>query len=158
MTIDLLARRLTITLILVMAVLLQSLPYSTAQAGEINVDSDDIAIKGYDSVAYFTMDEAVRGSEEITYAWLGAKWFFAKEEHRDAFAADPVKYAPQYGGYCAVGVSFGRRVPGIDPEAWRFVDGKLYLNYDPNMQGDPHEMVARANANWDKHKKYFTGE
>ena len=127
-----------------------------AWAGEINTDSNNVAIKGYDPVAYFTMSEAVRGSEDHIYEWLGAKWYFASKEHRIAFEADPTKYLPQYGGYCAVGVSMGRRVTDIDPERWEIVDGKLYLNYDDDMPGDAKELIHRADARWDKHKQYFT--
>ncbi len=150
--------RLAIGLVLAMAVASLSLSSNDARAGQINADSDNVAIKGYDSVAYFTISEAVKGSEEFAYSWLGTTWYFANEEHWHAFTDEPIKYAPQYGGYCAIGVSFGRRVTDIDPKAWRIVDGKLYLNYDPDLQGDPKQLVARADANWKKHKKYFTGE
>ena len=109
-------------------------------AGEINTGPGEVAIKGYDAVAYFTMGEAVKGSDEIAQSWLGATWHFANEEHREAFAKNPIKFAPQYGGYCAIGVSLGRRVIDIDPEAWRIVEGKLYLNYGHDDPGDPHEL------------------
>ena len=127
-------------------------------AGEINANSDSVAIRGYDPVAYFTFNEAVPGSEEHAHTWLGATWLFANEEHRRAFTEEPTRFAPQYGGYCTLGVSFGRKVTDIDPEAWQIVDGKLYLNYSPDDQGSPEELIARADANWEKHKKYFTGE
>lgn len=91
----------------------------------------DVAIKGYDPVAYFTQQKAVEGSAEFSHRWLGAEWHFANAENRDLFIADPVKYAPQYGGYCADGVSFGTITTNIDPEAWRIIEGKLYLSYDP---------------------------
>lgn len=91
----------------------------------------DVAIKGYDTVAYFTRNEAVEGSPRYTYRWLGATWQFASAENRDLFAKEPAKYAPQYGGYCADGVSFGTVTTNIDPKAWRIIDGKLYISYDP---------------------------
>jgi YHS domain-containing protein len=91
----------------------------------------DVAIKGYDPVAYFTQSEAVKGSEEFSYSWLGATWHFASAENRELFVREPVKYAPQYGGHCADGVSFGTITTNIDPKAWRIIEGKLYLNYDP---------------------------
>lgn len=153
-----LQNRLVMALVLAIAVATLSLSSDDARAGEINADSDNVAIKGYDSVAYFTMNEPIQGSEDFSYSWLGTTWLFANEEHRDAFVGEPIKYAPQYGGYCAIGVSMGRRITDIDPEAWRIVDGKLYLNYGPDLQGDPKEMVARADANWKRYKKYFTGE
>lgn len=91
----------------------------------------DVAIKGYDTVAYFTENAAVEGSPKFTHRWLGATWQFASAEHRDLFAKDPNKYAPQYGGYCADGVSFGTVTTNIDPKAWRIIDGKLFISYDP---------------------------
>ncbi|MRG55667.1 hypothetical protein GF108_08740 [Phyllobacterium sp. SYP-B3895] len=91
----------------------------------------DVAIKGYDPVAYFTQHDAVQGNPQYSYHWLGATWQFANAENRDLFKADPGKYAPQYGGYCADGVSFGTVTTNIDPKAWRIIEGKLYISYDP---------------------------
>lgn len=91
----------------------------------------DVAIKGYDPVAYFTENRAVEGSDEFAYRWLGATWRFTSAENRDLFASEPLKYAPQYGGHCADGVSFGTITTNIDPKAWRIIEGKLYLSYDP---------------------------
>lgn len=91
----------------------------------------DVAIRGYDPVAYFTENKAVEGSEKFSHHWLGATWHFASAENRDLFKREPLKYAPQYGGHCADGVSFGTITTNIDPKAWRIIDGKLYLNYDP---------------------------
>ena len=91
----------------------------------------DVAIKGYDPVAYFTENQAVQGSPEYAHKWLGATWYFASADHRDRFMRDPAKYAPQYGGYCADGVSFGTVTTNVDPKAWRIIDGKLYISYDP---------------------------
>ncbi len=91
----------------------------------------DVAIKGYDPVAYFTQNQAVQGSDKYSYRWLGATWQFASAENRDLFIAEPAKYAPQYGGYCADGVSFGTVTTNVDPKAWRIIEGKLYISYDP---------------------------
>ena len=108
----------------------------------------DVAIKGYDTVAYFTRGEAMEGSRKFSHRWLGATWHFASAEHRDLFAADPVKYAPQYGGHCADGVSFGTITTNIDPRAWRIIAGKLYLNYDPGaadgLEQNPTKVVSSA--------------
>lgn len=90
------------------------------------------AIYGYDTVAYFTQDKAVKGSEDFMTTWRGAEWFFSSKEHMDLFVADPVKYAPQYGGYCAYAMSDGRLV-GIDEDAFTILDGKLYLNYSKSV-------------------------
>jgi YHS domain-containing protein len=112
-----------------------------------------IAIKGYDSVAYFDQSKPVKGSAKFQFVWNGAKWQFATAAHRDAFAKEPAKYAPQYGGYCAFGVSQGHAVP-VDPEAWKIVDGKLYLNYNKDIQKewfkDIPGHINEANENWPK--------
>lgn len=91
----------------------------------------DVAIKGYDPVAYFTDEKAIEGSPAYSHRWLGAVWHFTSARNRDLFIANPGKYAPQYGGYCADGVSLGTVTTNIDPQAWRIIDGKLYLSYDP---------------------------
>jgi hypothetical protein len=89
-----------------------------------------VAIMGYDPVAYFTESRAVKGSPDLAYDWLGATWNFAKPEHKALFAIDPVHYAPQYGGYCAVATANGGTKVNIDPQAWRIIDDKLYLFND----------------------------
>ena len=106
----------------------------------------DVAIKGYDPVAYFTEHRALKGSPEYAYRWLGATWHSASAEHRDLFAAEPMKYAPQYGGYCADGVSFGTITTNIDPKAWRIIGGKLYLSYDPGAAGGLEENPAKVTS------------
>ena len=110
-----------------------------------------IAIKGYDTVAYFEQSQAVKGSPSFEYTWNGAKWLFATAAHRDAFAKDPARYAPQYGGYCAFGMSQGHAVP-VDPEAWKIVDGKLYLNYSKSVQEkwvqEQSKWISEADKNW----------
>ena len=133
------------------AVSLTAMP-ELAGAGEINTGYfGNVAIKGYDPVAYFTADRAVPGSEEHSHEWLGATWHFASAEHRKLFMDDPVRYAPQYGGYCADGLAYANRTANIDPQAWRIIGGKLYLNYD---QGSATELtdlpgqLEKAEANW----------
>lgn len=114
---------------------------------------DDVAIEGYDPVAYFTQGEPVKGSKEHTFEWNGAQWRFASAGHRDLFAGDPEKYAPQYGGYCAYAVANGTTA-GIDPEAWHIHEGRLYLNVSLSIRDawrkDIPGHVARADANWPK--------
>ncbi len=122
-----------------------------AQAGTVVFIAEGAAIEGYDPVAYFTDGKAVPGKDGITHEWMGATWKFANAEHRDAFAADPGKYAPQYGGFCAWAVSQGYTAK-IDPAAWRIENGKLYLNYSKSVQArwakDIPGNVAKADANW----------
>jgi len=91
------------------------------------------AIRGYDSVAYFTEGKPVKGSKEFTYEWHGAKWRFSSQENLDLFKGDPDKYAPQYGGYCAYGLSKNSLVK-INPDAWTIHEGKLYLNYSKSVR------------------------
>jgi len=113
----------------------------------------NLAIKGYDPVAYFVDGKPVKGSSEHSLEWNGATWRFNSEANRAAFAADPERYAPQYGGYCAWAVSQGETAD-IDPEAWRIVDGKLYLNFDEKVQktweSDIPGFIRRADRNWPK--------
>jgi YHS domain-containing protein len=104
----------------------------------------DVAIKGYDPVAYFVDGRAVEGNEQYSHRWLGATWHFASAEHRDLFAKDPSRYAPQYGGYCADGVSFGTVTTNVDPRAWRIIDGKLYISYDPGAAAGMETNKAKV--------------
>ena len=125
---------------------------SIAQGGEINTGYfGEVAIKGYDPVAYFTEEKAMQGSKDISHRWLGAVWNFSSEEHKSLFAESPVKYAPQYGGYCAGGLAYGDSTVNIDPEAWRIIDGKLYLNYDPGTAAELEEIdghLEKTVENW----------
>ena len=89
----------------------------------------DLAVSGYDPVAYFTDGKPVEGSSDYSFAWNGAVWRFASQANLDEFKADPAQVRAQFGGYCAWAVSQGYTA-SADPEAWRIVDGKLYLNYD----------------------------
>lgn len=109
----------------------------------------DTAILGYDPVAYFTDGKPVKGQDGYSFDYLGAKWKFASQAHLDLFRASPEKYAPQYGGYCAYGVSQDSLV-SIEPDKFRIVDGKLYLNYDADVQAkwlkDPGGYIKQADA------------
>jgi hypothetical protein len=109
------------------------------------------AIRGYDPVAYFRDGRAVRGQPAFTHQWRGVAWRFASVANRDSFAADPTAFAPQYGGFCAFAVANGYDAP-IDPQAWRIVEGRLYLNYDRATQrrweADIAGHIAKADANW----------
>ncbi len=112
-----------------------------------------VAIDGYDAVAYFTDAKPVEGSKEFSFEWKGATWRFASAAHRDLFAQEPGKYAPQYGGYCAYAVAHGKTAD-IDPAAWTVRGGRLFLNYDADIQQkwlqDPDGYIAKADANWPK--------
>lgn len=145
------------TLLLAAALLSSGLGYvmpagvAVASGYEINLDQTGLAIQGYDPVAYFTDGKAIAGKAEITAAHDGATYRFATTAHRDAFVADPAKYLPQYGGYCAYGTSLGKKFTG-DPNAWKVVDGKLYLNLSPDVQRkwleDVPGFIAKADGTW----------
>jgi len=112
---------------------------------------DGVAIGGADPVAYFTENKSVIGIAEFTAGWHGVAWRFASAKNRDAFVADPARYAPQFGGFCATGMSFGKKVP-IDPAKFSIVGGKLYLNNSAGAQSmfqrDVAGTIAKANTNW----------
>lgn len=109
----------------------------------------DTAIDGHDPVAYFTLGKAVKGDARLVTEWRGAKWAFASRANLDLFKADPERYAPQYGGYCAYGVAQGYLVK-VDPAQFSVREGKLYLNYDAQVQArwqqDPSAYIATANT------------
>ncbi len=111
------------------ALLLSSLSF----AASINLNNNDVAIHGYDPVAYFTNNQAVEGMPKFTANYEGAIYHFASESNRDRFKADPERYAPQFGGYCAMGVVMNKKFD-IDPEAFYIVDNKLYMNLNKDVQ------------------------
>ena len=112
------------------------------------------AVKGADVVAYYSLEpgeKALIGSDAFTYQWGGATWKFVNAENLAAFAANPEAYAPQYGGYCAFAVSHGFTKP-VNPNKWKIVDGKLYLNLNSiayrRWQADQDAAIIRADKNW----------
>ena len=109
----------------------------------------DTAINGYDTVAYFTAGTPVKGQDTLVHDLMGAKWKFASQGNLDLFKASPEKYAPQYGGYCAYGVSKDYLV-SVEPDKFKVIDGKLYLNYDAGVQAiwakDPAGYIRTADA------------
>jgi YHS domain-containing protein len=118
---------------------------------EVNTSADGLALRGFDAVAYLTAEAAVKGDPRYEFAWNGAKWYFSSEENMNKFKADPVAYAPQYGGYCSFAVSKGYTADG-DPEAWKVVDGKLYLNYNQDVkkmwEAEQEQRIRDADMNW----------
>ena len=111
------------------------------------------AIRGYDPVAYHAEGKPVKGKRAHRVEWKGATWSFASAENKALFEADPEKYAPRYGGYCAWAVSNGYTA-SIDPDAWSIVDGKLYLNYSLGVRTQWYEdipgNIAKGDVNWPK--------
>ena len=123
---------------------------AAASAGKQYVENGH-ALSGYDAVAYFSENGPVTGDPAFVHEWNGATWLFALAENRDRFAAAPEAYAPQYDGHCGYAASNGYVVPG-NPDFWRIVDGKLYLNLNKAAQErwlkDIPGHIAKADANW----------
>jgi YHS domain-containing protein len=130
----------------------------SGQQDEIFV-KDNAAINGYDAVAYFTERKPVKGSSDFSVQYKGATWLFANKLNAGLFKADPEKYEPQYGGYCAFGCSRGYKAK-TSPDAWTIVNGKLYLNYNMDVREtwnkDQQGYIKKADVNWAevKNKKY----
>ena len=117
----------------------------------VNVDDSDVAIQGYDPVAFFTDNKPVKGDSKYVTKSDGAIYYFASREHRDLFVQNPAKYEPVFGGYCAYGVSKDKLVE-IDVNAFQIVDGKLLLQYSKSIRDkfnkDAKGNLAKANTNW----------
>ncbi len=113
--------------------------------------AEGAAIRGYDPVAYFTEEKPMKGSAAHSATHDGATWHFASAENRDLFVANPEKYAPQYGGYCAWAVAEGYTA-SADPGAWSIKDGKLYLNYSKLVRArwaiDKDGNIVKGDQNW----------
>lgn len=123
---------------------------ASAQQSEIFAP-EGIAINGYDPVAIFKESKTVKGIDSLSYTWMNASWRFASRENLEAFINDPEKYAPQYGGYCAYGVSEGHKSP-TEIDTWTILDDKLYFNYNRNVKKlwdqDREGHIRRADENW----------
>lgn len=111
----------------------------------------DLAVSGYDPVAYFTEGRPVEGSSDFETEWHGATWRFSSADNLAAFKADPEAYAPQYGGYCAWAMAEGN-FASADPDNWHIVDDKLYLNYNDAVQAkwekDIPGFIEHADQEW----------
>ncbi len=141
--------RFTIALALIAAGLVAGA--AAYQKSQVNVSRGDLALQGYDAVAYRTSGQATLGNPSFEHRWNNAVWRFSTAENREQFATDPVRYAPEFGGYCAYAVSRGYTAD-IDPNAWRIVDGRLYLNYSKRVQKlweeDVPGNIAKGRRNW----------
>jgi YHS domain-containing protein len=134
----------------VMALAALSLLSTAALAGDF-FETDGVALRGYDPVAYFASAGAQKGQAQYSYEYKGSKFYFASDANRRAFMAMPEKYAPQFGGYCAFGAAQGYKV-STQPEAFAIVEDKLYLNYDKKVQKiwqqDVPGNIRKAEQNW----------
>jgi len=124
---------------------------TTVDADTLQYATDRGAIDGYDTVSYFTNGRPERGNPNITAEWNGVEWHFVSQEHRDAFIENPQKYAPEYGGFCALGMAHGGGVP-TNPEAWTIWNSKLYLNMIDEVRTtwlySPDKLIERADRKW----------
>lgn len=128
-----------------------------AQAGvkgstsQVNVDENGVALGGYDPVAYFDSGKPTRGLDRLSASYGGARYLFATAAHRKAFLANPARYVPEFGGFCATGTAFGEKVD-VDPQTGKVVNGKLYLNNGPRalqvFNQDIPGIIGKAQANW----------
>ncbi len=125
------------------------------QFATYNVDSDKVAIHGYDTVAYFTEGKPMQGKEEFEQIWEDARWQFASATNRELFQANPERYAPQFGGYCAGGLAVGEYADG-DPKLFTIVDGKLYLiknkKYQTAWRKAPEAAIHFGEYNWGNYR------
>ena len=119
----------------------------------VSPGADNVAIKGYDTVAYFTIGQPTKGNLEFAFSWNDTQWYFANARHRDLFATKPERYAPQFKGFCAAALTKGK-VKVTNPEAWAIIGGKLYLSsskeFMRKFQQNQAENVKRAEAAWAK--------
>ena len=126
---------------------------NAAPATKVNVDSKGVILKGYDAVAYFTQGKPVKGNSAIKSTHDGATYLFASAENKAAFDKNPAKYVPQYGGFCAYGVSVGV-LSDIEGPGGFVHDGKLYVCGDEaagkSFRSDLKRNIAKADANWPK--------
>jgi len=137
--------------LLIIPIFLSGAVLADKPAKPVNQTSKGVAVKGYDMVSYFVDGQPTKGSQQITYDWNDVTWRFSSTDNRDLFADNPQKYAPQYGGYCAYGVSQGATV-SFNPKAWTIVDDKLYLNLSKRIQKkwekDIPGYIDSANQKW----------
>lgn len=111
----------------------------------------NLAIKGYDPVAYFTENKAVEGDKKYQFNWMGANWRFSSKDNLELFRETPQRYAPQYGGYCAYAVS-QNGTADVKPELFTIHNNKLYLNYNEKINkkwlADREQYISQADQNW----------
>lgn len=128
-----------------------ALAYDVDSTNPLNVDADGVALRGYDPVAYITIGAPVPGDPAFTIAYGGATYRFANSANLLAFAADPVRYAPRYGGFCQMGAALGKKLDG-DPAIFRVASGKLYLYVSRDAMaaflGDVPANTVKADTNW----------
>lgn len=128
---------------------------NTVPSTHINL-INKVAIQGYDPVAYFESNKAIKGNAKINAEFNGAIYYFSSESNKELFLKNPSQYEPQFGGFCAYGISEGHESP-IKPKAFTIVDNKLYLNYNLKVKEiwseDRATRIEKATVNWEKIQK-----
>lgn len=144
-----------LSLIIAITVFLIGCNNAETKMNPVAADSENVAIKGFDTVAYFVANGAAKGNPQFEFVWNGAKWLFANRENLEKFKLNPEQYAPQFGGYCSWAVSHGYTADG-DPNAWKIVEGKLYLNYNPDVkkkwEAEQELLIKTGEKNWQEFK------
>lgn len=130
-----------------------ALAFNEESPADVNLDAQGVILRGHDAVAYQAEGRPVKGSPQHSATHQGATYHFASAANRDRFRADPARYAPAYGGFCAMGVAMGRKLDG-DPQLFRVVDSRLYLNVSAPVQQrwlqDIPGHIRQAEAEWPK--------
>jgi YHS domain-containing protein len=142
-------------LVLVLFNLIFTGGYITAQnaGGKYFTTDENVAVKGYDIVAYFTQNEAVRGSQKYEAEYKGVKYWLAKKEHKIEFLKNPEKYLPKYGGWCAFAMAMKNATVPSDPETFKLYNGKLYLFFNDYYEGTPFNTIIPWNSDEEHLKK-----
>ncbi|MHA4740785.1 YHS domain-containing (seleno)protein [Dyadobacter sp. MSC1_007] len=149
-----------LTIILLLAIITTPIFAQDDTKKQGNVSKSGLAIEGYDPVAYFTAGKALEGKKDNTASNAGVTYYFASAKNRDLFKADPAKYAPQYGGWCAYAMGASGEKVEVDPETFKVLNGKLYLFYNKYFNNtlktwnkDEPGLKKKADANWAKFSK-----
>ncbi|NRF37660.1 YHS domain-containing (seleno)protein [Pedobacter foliorum] len=150
-------KRLLVYLMLSTLLISNGFTQSTHSKQKINLDKSGLAIEGYDPVAYFRSGKAIPGKKEFAIAADGVMYRFSNAEHRELFKADPGKYQPQYGGWCAYAMGAKGELVSVDPETFKVLNGKLYLFYNKFFNNTLKEwnkaeqsLKMKADQNWSK--------
>jgi YHS domain-containing protein len=157
--------KIKIFLIILLSLFVLSSSFTLAQKeSQCFIDDHNVAIKGYDAVSYFTTNKAVKGSEKHTVTFDNASFYFASNDNKELFEKNPMKYMPQYGGYCAFGMGAKNMKVPSNPETFEVIDGKLFLFFNDKYEGkqmntkmmwdkDQDNIHTMADANWKKQIK-----
>ncbi|RVU85932.1 YHS domain-containing protein [Leucothrix sargassi] len=140
------------TLVLLSGMLVSSLSFAGVTT---STNDNDVILSGYDAVSYFTQKAPSQGDSNISAVHNGAIYHFSSEANRDTFKANPAKYAPQYGGFCAFGTTISKKIP-VDPKVYEVIDGKLFVQSSPKalelFQPKKVSKIETANKNWEEIK------